>query len=406
MVSAVKEKKILVFAHVPPPQHGQSVMVQALLDGLRSDPRFEVYHVDARVSDDLEDVGSFNPKKIARLLRYILQSWWVRLRHGPMTLYYVPAPAKLSAIARDWIVMFLCRPFFPRLVLHWHAYGLGEWATAQSGWTRKLTRSLLSRADLAIVLNDYNRADAEVFHPKNIRVVPNGIEDLFPDYSAGLEEARCHRFSVINKSASKDDSVVHQPDLVRFLFLGHLTETKGVLVAIQATVMANNQLQNTNAPWRAQLTLAGSFVSAEERQTVLAAVEEANRTSPSVAPQVVLAGFLDKEQKKSALQRADCLVFPTYYENEAQPLVLLEAMSSGLPVITTSWRGIASVLPEGSRSVVEPKSASALCAAIVGVPALVPGSPLRRAFEREFTLSVFATRVCEAIASSEDNAKS
>jgi hypothetical protein len=44
----LKKRKILVFAHVPPPHHGQSVMVQVLLDGLREDERFEVHHVDGR----------------------------------------------------------------------------------------------------------------------------------------------------------------------------------------------------------------------------------------------------------------------------------------------------------------------------------------------------------------------
>ena len=45
LVRAVKKRTILVFAHVPPPHHGQSVIVQVLLDGLRSDPRVEVHHV-------------------------------------------------------------------------------------------------------------------------------------------------------------------------------------------------------------------------------------------------------------------------------------------------------------------------------------------------------------------------
>jgi hypothetical protein len=44
----VNKRKILVFAHVPPPHHGQSVMVQIMLEGLRADPRFEVHHVDAQ----------------------------------------------------------------------------------------------------------------------------------------------------------------------------------------------------------------------------------------------------------------------------------------------------------------------------------------------------------------------
>lgn len=393
------KQKILVFAHVPPPHHGQSIMVQELLRGLRSDARFETYHVDARVSDDLEDIGSCQPLKIVRLLKHIAQAWWLRLRHGPMTFYYVPAPAKLSAIARDWIVMLLCRPFFPRLVLHWHAYGLGEWVAAGNSLDRKLTKSLLSGADLAIVLNDYNRRDAQAFSPKNTKVVENGIEDLFPDYRKRLDEIRRKRLLLIKAVSTGTSNAGDSPELVRFLFLGHLTETKGVLAAIRATVLANEKLREASAAWRAHLTLAGSFVSAEEKKRVMDAVENANGPAPDVPAQVFISGFLNSEQKKSALEGADCLIFPTFYENEAQPLVLLEAMSSGLPVITTSWRGVASVLPEESRAVVEPNSPAALCVAMLGVSELVSGDPLRKAFERGFTLPAFASRICDAIAS-------
>jgi hypothetical protein len=35
----VNKRKILVFSHVPPPHHGQSVMVQIMLEGLRADER-------------------------------------------------------------------------------------------------------------------------------------------------------------------------------------------------------------------------------------------------------------------------------------------------------------------------------------------------------------------------------
>lgn len=56
--------KLLVFAHTPPPHHGQSYMVQLMLEGLGGDRRkqgrssppnpgaergIECYHVNARV---------------------------------------------------------------------------------------------------------------------------------------------------------------------------------------------------------------------------------------------------------------------------------------------------------------------------------------------------------------------
>jgi hypothetical protein len=46
-------------------------MVQVTLEGLRAEVRFEVHHVDARVSDDLEDVGAFRPQKFIRLFKCI-----------------------------------------------------------------------------------------------------------------------------------------------------------------------------------------------------------------------------------------------------------------------------------------------------------------------------------------------
>ena len=64
--------KLLVFAHVPPPHHGQSQMVQYLVEGFRNDPALgiEVIHVDARLSEDLADVGSARGGKLSRLLGY------------------------------------------------------------------------------------------------------------------------------------------------------------------------------------------------------------------------------------------------------------------------------------------------------------------------------------------------
>lgn len=383
-------------------------MVQALLDGLRADPRFEVHHVDARVSDDLEDVGSFRPQKFIRLFKCILQAWWMRLRYGSMAFYYVPAPAKLSAIMRDWLVMALCRPLFPELILHWHAYGLGEWAASGSDWQRRLTRCALDKADLSIVLNNYNKRDAAVFEPRRIEVVPNGIADQFPDYDEKLKsrrETRAIRLRQLGLRHDKEDL-----EIVRFLFLGHLIESKGVFVAIEATRLANERLRRSNAGWRAHLTLAGSFASQEEKARVLATVDAANEAADGCGAKVgrcegggwaerdtlgignqagamiELVGFLDSEQKKSALEGADCLVFPTFYESEAQPLVLLEALSAGLAIITTSWRGVAEVLPEEYPAQCAPKSAADCADRMLRVAEHYRSEDCRRQFTEHLTL--------------------
>lgn len=112
--------KLLIFAHKPPPHHGQSYMVQLLLEQLRGDAAtdFEVFHVDSRFSKDFEDIGGFRFGKLGSLLKYCLKAIGFRLRYGVLAFYFVPAPPKRATLYRDWLVMLLCRPFFPQIIYH------------------------------------------------------------------------------------------------------------------------------------------------------------------------------------------------------------------------------------------------------------------------------------------------
>src|SRR5580765_7049621 len=117
--------KLLVFAHTPPPHHGQSYMVQLMLAGFGGDRRklhssngaplnghkgsatenprrfgIECYHVNARLSQRLEDIGDLRVGKFILLLGYCAQAVWCRFRYGVTNFYYIPAPGKRSALLR------------------------------------------------------------------------------------------------------------------------------------------------------------------------------------------------------------------------------------------------------------------------------------------------------------------
>ena len=53
------------------------------------------------------------------------------------------------------------------------------------------------------------------------------------------------------------------------------------------------------------------------------------------------------DEKDTFLQKADVFVFPTYYNNECFPLVLLEAMEQGIPCISTNEGGIPAIIEDG-----------------------------------------------------------
>src|SRR5690349_19292399 len=111
--------KMLVFANTPPPHHGQSFMVQQMLEGFGGDCRtgkrnptgacgIDCYHVNARFSSTPEEIGGFQLKKALLLLRYCGQAIWCRIRYGIAAFYYVPAPGQPAPLYRDWLVMLLC----------------------------------------------------------------------------------------------------------------------------------------------------------------------------------------------------------------------------------------------------------------------------------------------------------
>ena len=230
--------KLLVLAQTPPPLHGQSLMVRTLVDGLPAHG-VALHHVNLRLSHDAADIGRWRPAKIFAVLGGSLRAVAARFRHGCDTLYYVPAPGKRGALYRDWVVMLLCRPFFRRLVFHWHATGLGEWlasrATAPERW---ITQLLLGRADLSIILAEALRGDAVALHAKKISVVANGIADPL-DGAEPPSRPRAEPFQV--------------------LFLGLCSEEKGLFATAEAVLAANQATGRTAFT----LTGAGPFPDAE-----------------------------------------------------------------------------------------------------------------------------------------------
>lgn len=348
--------KLLVFAGVPPPLHGQSLMVSALITGLKADPAFLVVHVDPRLSEQTSEIGRWRLRKFFRLLRGCISALRERLRQGPMVFYYVPAPGKRVAVVRDWIVMLVCRPWFSSVVFHWHAVGLGGWmhqkATAPERWLAAL---LLGRADLSLVLAPELARDAEVLKPKRVLCVSNGLPDPLD-----------------RKTAT--ERVKKKPMEVLFLGLG--SEEKGLFRTVDAVIAAN--LRELGA---FRLTFAGAFASKADEHRF-----EANRR---VALDLIhYDGFADEFKKSKLLQSADIFCFPTHYAHEGQPLVLLEAMAYDLPIITTRWRAIPGMLPASNQvRFVDPTSSDEIVDALFQLRAAEPPrGELRQHFLSHFTL--------------------
>jgi glycosyltransferase involved in cell wall biosynthesis len=406
--------KLLLFAHVPPPHHGQSYMVKLMLDGFGGDQRkrdaeaptapydIECYHVDVRLSQRLEEIGDMRLGKIFLLFFYCLHAIWCRFRYGLDTFYYVPTPGKTSALYRDWLVMLMCRPFYKRLILHWHAAGLAKWLeTCTQIRSRALTYRLMKDVDLSIVLSRYNRADAEKLFPKRIEVVSNGIPDPCRDFESGVLPRRKARLEARRRLLAgealpaQEQTEAGNPQIVRVLYLAHCTREKGAFDAMAGVALANKKLAAQHSPVSLRLTVTGTFVAPDDKMEFEKLMKDA-----AIAKCVEYAGFVAGPQKEQLLREADIFCFPTFYANENQPVNLIEAMAFGLPIVTTRWRSLPELFPAGYAGLVDVRSPEQIADGLVE-SLTEDGENLRGVFLKNFTLESYLSGLANAFHSLE-----
>ena len=361
--------KILVLAQTPPPVHGQSLMVRAMVDGL---PRLgiEVRHVPVELSKTHDDIGKWRPGKAIAAIRAGLAARRIGRAEAFDALYYVPAPGKRGALWRDLIILGLARPAFRRMVLHWHAPGLGTWLEKRAtGPERIAARRFLGRAELSIVLADTLRHDAQMLGAKRIAIVPNGVPDPGPPERRPAAPGRPWQV----------------------LFLGQCSEEKGLFAAAEAVIAANAKDRQTPGQPGYTLVAAGPFPRPSDERAFAALAGR----HPGVVRHV---GEVSGESKRSVFLESDCLCLPTRYPHEGQPLVVLEALAFDLPVVATPWRAIAGTLPPEAGALVPPGDSGALAETLRAIRAKPPGPGVARAaYLREFTQELHLKRLASEL---------
>lgn len=139
----------------------------------------------------------------------------------------------------------------------------------------------------------------------------------------------------------------------RFLFLGQLRGSKGVVEAVAAA---------RALPDGATLTVCGPAMPGFD----IGALEPHARWR--------YAGAVASTDVPRALAEHDVLVFPSYHDGEGLPGIVIEAMQAGLPVIATRFRALGDLVEDGVNGLlVAPRDVAALSAAMLrlnGDPAL------------------------------------
>jgi glycosyltransferase involved in cell wall biosynthesis len=321
-MSPPAQPRLLFIGQTPPPWHGQAVATKMLFD--HKWEGFEVECIRMAYSSEMDEIGRLRWEKVGHLISMIRKTRSALQRMPGAVLIYPPASPHWTPFLRDFIYLLCTRQLAAKTVFLYHAGGLAEWV--ERSWLRRaMARLAYAKADLSLEVAVEEASPHVVFRAKRWKWSPYGIEVPKADPDARGQGGPC---------------VV--------LFVGSLQEGKGVIQVLNTAARLTQRGRGADFRFR----LVGRWFSSEFEQEVRQAAE-----TLGVNEMVEFPGQLTGPDKWKAYAGADIFFFPTHYSSEAFPIVLIEALGSGLPIVTTRWRGVPSLVEDSDvASICSPRS--------------------------------------------------
>jgi len=302
---------------------------------------------------------SFRSAAAAQLV--LLHNVYKAILHHRAQLVHIHSCA-LFSFWRDVVHMILARLLRCRVVWHLHDGTFLKFISQGNPVKRAVIRWALGMGFATIILSEGSRKQL-ARHARKVdwRVVSNGV----PIPPACSEQK--------NRS-------------VHFLFLGNLTRRKGAYDLITAAEHVTRRGTDI------VLQLAGGEVEPGQRSEIEKRISE----SPC-SKQIKLLGVITGHEKEHILATSDCVVLPSYAEG--LPMVLLEGMAHGLPVIATRVGSIPETVEnEVEGFLIEPGDVDGLAENMYRLASDRNlrdnmGQAARQCVEKRFSLNIMAERI-------------
>ncbi len=320
----MKEKypRLLFIGALPPPVHGSAVVSQQLKNSELINEAFQCDWVNLGTSRSMDEIGKRTLAKPFRFMGAWLRTLWLLMTHR-YALCYLAITCHSNGFLKDAPFVLLCKLFRRKIVIHQHNKGM---AKDVDRWPYRWLLPLCYRNAKVILLSWLLYPDIEKVVPReNVVICPNGIK-------------------IENSNGKEVENSKTTNAIPRLLFLSNLIESKGVIVLLDALKILADKGYSFQC----------DFVGGETKEIdAKRFAEEVDKRQ--LNQQAVYLGRKYGKDKELAFSSADIFVFPTFYDNECFPLVLLEAMSYGLPCVTTNEGGIADIVSDGINGLISEK---------------------------------------------------
>ena len=314
------KKKICFAAQFPPPLHGLTKAVDTL------------YRSSLQDTFTLEKLDITDNRKIFHTLR--------RIRCSDADLFYFTISQSRGGNLRDLQLLKAMFRTGKKVVVHLHG---GYYRTLVDeclpAWQKKANYTAMAQVDAAIVLADSLRYIFEgMTPPEKIISVGNCVDEEFRLTEAELEE----KFA--RQSREQVRSV---------LYLSNFISSKGYPQLLECAYLEKLRRERGEFPCY-RFDFAGAFFDPKEKEFFFRYLRE-----HQLEEIVTYHGVVDGEKKRELLKKGDVFALPTSYPKEGQPISIIEAMSSGMAVLSTPHAGIPDLVTDMENGALVPVGACA-----------------------------------------------
>jgi glycosyltransferase involved in cell wall biosynthesis len=187
---------------------------------------------------------------------------------------------------------------------------------------RFFEEGMLARARKIIAVSHFTKWELTNYYkipPNKIRVIHNGVD--------------INKFKPATDKRKAKAALGFNPDDPAIVSVGRLYARKGLFTLIESMSAVVKRFPN------AKFIISGKGQSDEMRKLI------AHAEKLDVKDNIVFTGYYPDKKLPKLYQAADVFAFSTFYEHH--PFAVLEAMATGLPVVTTTVGGIPETIDSG-----------------------------------------------------------
>lgn len=304
------EKEVLIVGPMGMSQGGIATIVYYLINDSEFKERFHIHTLDTRKKStkSFSDPSHNYYNYFLIFKQLCLLIWFLVFKNIKLVQLYT---SSYSSFEKNKLLIKICKLFGRKVVLDIHGGAFDQYLDSLSKKQKERTATVLRRVDaIRVVANYWKEIILKITHTgSNIYVIPNGVKT----------------------SLFKHDNIENSNKL-DILFVGSMGQRKGILdlLTICPEIFDKHE--------KSRLVIVGDFEVEKDRLLIEQKIANLNKPTQ----RVVFMGALSYDKLIEAYSSSFMFVLPSYNENF--PMSILEAMSSGLPVISTSVGAIPEVI--------------------------------------------------------------